>query len=165
PARERPPVPPPLHERLALAVHPLRGDLGGVDLACPLHGLTALSLCLHTTPPPDCGSLRIFRPPAGGADPLALVPRQPTRCERSCPVEDREILQRINDLMDEEPRLLNEHHQGNLGEDEQQRMHALEVTLDQCWDLLRQRRARRHAGLDPNEAAVRPESVVENYRH
>jgi hypothetical protein len=79
-------------------------------------------------------------------------------------VDDREILQRINALMDEEHHLLNEHRQGNLGEDEQQRLHTLEVTLDQCWDLLRQRRARRHAGLDPNAAAVRPESVVENYR-
>jgi hypothetical protein len=79
-------------------------------------------------------------------------------------VDDREILQRINALMDEEHDLLSQHHRGSLGEAEQQRMHALEVTLDQCWDLLRQRRARRHAGLNPDEAAVRPESIVENYR-
>jgi hypothetical protein len=39
-----------------------------------------------------------------------------------------------------------------------------EVTLDQCWDLLRQRRARRAAGQDPDDVAVRPEEVVEHYR-
>jgi len=43
-------------------------------------------------------------------------------------------------------------------------MEALEVTLDQCWDLLRQRRARRHAGENPDEAGVRPPGVVENYK-
>ena len=39
----------------------------------------------------------------------------------------------------------------------------MEVALDQCWDLLRQRRARRHAGQDPDAAGVRPEGVVEDY--
>jgi Protein of unknown function (DUF2630) len=38
------------------------------------------------------------------------------------------------------------------------------VTLDQCWDLLRQRRARREAGQDPDAVAVRPEAVVEGYQ-
>jgi hypothetical protein len=40
----------------------------------------------------------------------------------------------------------------------------LEVQLDQCWDLLRQRRARRHAGLDPDTAAAREGTVVEHYQ-
>jgi hypothetical protein len=39
----------------------------------------------------------------------------------------------------------------------------LQVTLDQCWDLLRQRRARRAAGQNPDEAQVRDEKIVENY--
>jgi hypothetical protein len=41
---------------------------------------------------------------------------------------------------------------------------SLEVELDQCWDLLRQRRARREFGQDPNDARVRPASVVERYK-
>jgi hypothetical protein len=40
----------------------------------------------------------------------------------------------------------------------------VEVALDQCWDLLRQRRARRSAGQDPDEATVRPEEVIERYK-
>jgi len=43
------------------------------------------------------------------------------------------------------------------------RLRRLEVTLDQCWDLLRQRRARRAAGLDPDDARVRDEKTVEGY--
>jgi hypothetical protein len=51
-----------------------------------------------------------------------------------------------------------------MSEEERQRMDRLEVTLDQCWDLLRQRRARRHTGADPDQAQVRPASVVERYQ-
>jgi Protein of unknown function (DUF2630) len=79
-------------------------------------------------------------------------------------MDDRDILQRINALVAEEHGLINAHHEGPLSEADQQRMQDLEVTLDQCWDLLRQRRARRHAGQDPGEAEVRPPSVVENYK-
>jgi hypothetical protein len=43
-------------------------------------------------------------------------------------------------------------------------MNSLEVALDQCWDCLRQRRARREAGQDPDAAAIRPGSVVEGYQ-
>jgi hypothetical protein len=42
-------------------------------------------------------------------------------------------------------------------------MKAIEIELDQCWDLLRRRRARRHAGLDPDDETVRPAEVVEKY--
>jgi hypothetical protein len=45
-----------------------------------------------------------------------------------------------------------------------QHLKAIEVALDQCWDLLRQRRARRAAGKDPDEATVRPGDIVEGYR-
>src|SRR3712207_8929155 len=48
-------------------------------------------------------------------------------------------------------------------EGQQARLHEVEVQLDQCWDLLRQRRARRNAGQDPDIAAVRPEGTVEGY--
>jgi hypothetical protein len=80
-------------------------------------------------------------------------------------VEDQQVLDRINALVDEEHRLLGAHRSGNpMSEDERERMQRLTVTLDQCWDLLRQRRGRRHAGQDPDLAQVRPESVVERYR-
>jgi hypothetical protein len=43
-------------------------------------------------------------------------------------------------------------------------MHEVEIQLDQCWDLLRQRRARREFGLNPEEAKVRDENIVEHYQ-
>jgi hypothetical protein len=74
---------------------------------------------------------------------------------------DDEVVRRIDDLVDEEHRL---HGRGPAMTDEdRERLAALEVQLDQCWDLLRQRRARRAAGEDPADATVRSESVVENY--
>ena len=51
-----------------------------------------------------------------------------------------------------------------LAPEEEERLRTIEVALDQCWDLLRQRRARRHAGQDPDEAKPRPAPVVENYQ-
>ena len=50
-----------------------------------------------------------------------------------------------------------------LSEDDAARLRDLEVRLDQCWDLLRQRRARREAGLDPGFSGVRPAQIVEGY--
>ena len=50
-----------------------------------------------------------------------------------------------------------------LDDGQQARLHEVEVQLDQCWDLLRQRRARRDAGQDPDTAHVRPEGTVEGY--
>jgi hypothetical protein len=76
-------------------------------------------------------------------------------------MDDQELLARIHELVEEEHRL--ESGQDALGPDDEERLHRLEVALDQCWDLLRQRRARRKAGLDPDTAAVRPESTVEGY--
>ncbi|MFE1959606.1 DUF2630 family protein [Streptomyces sp. NPDC059479] len=51
-----------------------------------------------------------------------------------------------------------------LGGEEQERLRAVEVQLDQCWDLLRQRRAKSEFGENPDEAAVRPPSEVEGYQ-
>jgi hypothetical protein len=52
---------------------------------------------------------------------------------------------------------------GKVTDADRERLRRLEVTLDQCWDLLRQRRARRAAGLDPDEAGVRDQKTVEGY--
>jgi hypothetical protein len=80
-------------------------------------------------------------------------------------MRDNEILTRINDLVAEEHELRTKLTTGELNTDEEHaRVRELEVALDQCWDLLRQRRARRDAGEDPDDAKVRPASEVENYR-
>jgi hypothetical protein len=79
-------------------------------------------------------------------------------------VDDSEIVRRIGQLADEEKNLEQSHVGKGLSDDELNRLRSVEVALDQCWDLLRQRRARRGAGRDPEDAEVRPEGVVEGYR-
>ena len=79
-------------------------------------------------------------------------------------MNDAEVVRHINELADEEHALERSHGEGSLSPEDLGRLRAIEVALDQCWDLLRQRRARRDAGLDPDQAAVRPEGVVEGYR-
>ncbi len=80
-------------------------------------------------------------------------------------MNDDELIQRIDDLVDEEHALERKAEPGRpLTAEEAERLSSLEVALDQCWDLLRQRRARRNAGLDPDDAHVRDASVVENYQ-
>jgi len=78
-------------------------------------------------------------------------------------VDDTELVRRINDLADEEHRLERSHTGGGLSDEELDRLKAVEVALDQCWDLLRQRRARRSAGLDEDFSGVRSEATVEGY--
>ena len=78
-------------------------------------------------------------------------------------MDDRQLLGRIGDLVEEEHRLEREATATGLDEEQQDRLRDLEVQLDQCWDLLRQRRARRDAGLDPDDARVRGEGTVEGY--
>jgi Protein of unknown function (DUF2630) len=79
--------------------------------------------------------------------------------------DDREIIQHIDQLVDEEHSLERAHGDGkSLSNVERARLKALEVQLDQLWDLLRQRRARRNAGLDPDGAEERDASTVERYR-
>ncbi|MFE4368552.1 DUF2630 family protein [Streptomyces sp. NPDC056835] len=79
--------------------------------------------------------------------------------------KDDEILDTISALVAEE-RTLRERSSENLGlgSDEQARLRSVEVQLDQCWDLLRQRRAKSEFGENPDEAAVRPPSEVEGYQ-
>ncbi|MFF0865489.1 DUF2630 family protein [Nonomuraea sp. NPDC003560] len=80
-------------------------------------------------------------------------------------MRDDEILTRISALVAEEHELRGKLSAGEVTSDEEHaRVKQLEVALDQCWDLLRQRRARRGAGEDPDGAAVRPAGEVENYR-
>jgi hypothetical protein len=79
-------------------------------------------------------------------------------------MEDRAPLDHINKLMAEEHALLERAPGGGLTDADHARLRELEVQLDQCWDLLRQRRAARSAGEDPDEASVRPPGVVEGYQ-
>ncbi len=79
-------------------------------------------------------------------------------------MDDVEIVRRIGELADEEHALERSHAQDGLSSDDLGRLRGIEVALDQCWDLLRQRRARRAVGQDPDDATVRPEGVVEGYR-
>lgn len=78
-------------------------------------------------------------------------------------MDDRDVLAQIGELVAEEHRLERRHAGEGLDAHEADQLRRLEVALDQCWDLLRQRRARRAAGLDPEGAGVRPESTVEGY--
>jgi len=78
-------------------------------------------------------------------------------------MDDRQVMNQIGDLVEEEHALERQAAQEGLGEEQQTRLRDLEVQLDQCWDLLRQRRARRDAGLDPDDANVRPPNTVEGY--
>ena len=78
---------------------------------------------------------------------------------------DVDISHRIAALVGEEKQLRERFTAGEIAaNDEHARLSEIEVELDQCWDLLRQRAALRDAGADPAKAAVRPAGVVENYQ-
>jgi hypothetical protein len=70
------------------------------------------------------------------------------------------VLKHIEELIAEEQHLYTK---GDLSEDEKLRLEAMEVQLDQYWDLLRQRRALRDAGKNPNDATLRGPDIVESY--
>ncbi len=76
---------------------------------------------------------------------------------------DEDVLQRINELATEEHEIFQRESRGEASDSERERMKDLQVTLDQCWDLLHQRRARRDAGMDPDQASVRDPKTVEGY--
>jgi Protein of unknown function (DUF2630) len=77
---------------------------------------------------------------------------------------DKDTLGHIHDLVAEEKTLRAQLQHGDIGaSEEHQRLHRIETELDQCWDLLRQRRALRETGGDPSEAAMRPAGEVEGY--
>jgi hypothetical protein len=77
---------------------------------------------------------------------------------------DADVLSRIQALVEEEHRLRALRQNDELtDESEHQRLQSVEVELDRCWDLLRQRRALRDSGQDPNQASARPGEQVEGY--
>ncbi|MFG1800738.1 DUF2630 family protein [Micromonospora carbonacea] len=79
-------------------------------------------------------------------------------------MDDKTILNRISELVDEEHRLRAAAQTKESGTaDEQDRLRALEESLNQCWDLLRRRRAARQAHGDPEAQGVRPVPEVERY--
>ena len=73
---------------------------------------------------------------------------------------DESVLSHIDRLVKEEEQL---YEKSELAEEDRGRLSDLKVQLDQCWDLLRQRRALREFGKDPDKATVRPATIVENY--
>jgi hypothetical protein len=78
-------------------------------------------------------------------------------------MDDSEIHGSIEKLVAEEHDLWNRESNGTASDDDRRRLGQIQVSLDQCWDLLRQRRARRNAGQDPDTAAPRDPNVVEGY--
>jgi hypothetical protein len=79
-------------------------------------------------------------------------------------MDDERIQDRIERLVAEEQELFDREGEERTADPaERERLQAIGVELDRCWDLLRQRRARREAGLDPDEASPRPADTVEDY--
>ncbi len=80
-------------------------------------------------------------------------------------MDDSQIHEVIEKLVAEEHELWQrEEEDAGASEEDRLRLAGLRVSLDQCWDLLRQRRARRDAGQNPDVAGVRPADVVERYQ-
>jgi hypothetical protein len=78
-------------------------------------------------------------------------------------MDDEKIIDQINALAEEEQRLEEAHVGEELSDEERKRLRTIEVTLDQLWDTLRQRRAKRVAGLSPDEVKSRSAETVEGY--
>jgi uncharacterized protein DUF2630 len=83
----------------------------------------------------------------------------------TCPMaDDGDIQARIRTLIDQEHQLRESLAEGEItASEEHEQLKSLEVELDQCWDLLRQRRAKREYGEDPESAQVRDPGTVETY--
>jgi hypothetical protein len=79
-------------------------------------------------------------------------------------VDDQQIHASIDDMVSEEHQLWERESAGEASEADRERLEELRVSLDQCWDLLRQRRARRDAGQDPEGAEPRSARTVERYQ-
>ena len=78
-------------------------------------------------------------------------------------MDDPQIHASVERLVDEEHELWEREAAGSSTDADRRRLEELKVGLDQCWDLLRQRRALREAGRDPDAAGLRPPEVVERY--
>jgi hypothetical protein len=79
-------------------------------------------------------------------------------------MEDQRVIGRINELAEEEHQLWRRESRGEADDRDRERLKQISVTLDQCWDLLHQRRALRSAGEDPEDARVRDAGTVEGYQ-
>lgn len=78
-------------------------------------------------------------------------------------MDDQQVLERIDQLVQEEEALLHRHEGEGLDDDEHARLEELQVQLDKAYDYLRQRRALRRAGDDPDDASMRDGGTVESY--
>lgn len=78
-------------------------------------------------------------------------------------MDDRDILSQISALVGEEARLRRHPDDEPLSDADRARVEHIEIALDQCWDLLRQRRARREFGQDPDRSQARDSETVERY--
>jgi hypothetical protein len=78
-------------------------------------------------------------------------------------MDDQQVLDRIDKLVQEEEALLHRHEGEGLDDDEHARLEELRVQLDKAYDYLRQRRALRRAGDDPDDASMRDGGTVETY--
>jgi hypothetical protein len=78
-------------------------------------------------------------------------------------MDDQKVLNRIDELVQEEERLLHAHENDGLSSDDRARMEELKVQLDKAWDYLRQRRALRQYGENPDDASMRDGGTVEDY--
>jgi hypothetical protein len=78
-------------------------------------------------------------------------------------MEDQNVIKNIDKLAREEHELFERGLHGKTTDADQERLLQLQTMLDQCWDLLRQRRAKREFGFDPNEAEPRDEKIIKGY--
>ena len=78
-------------------------------------------------------------------------------------MDDSQVLGRIDELVAEEQTLYERESHGELHAGDRARLDEIKVALDRCWDLLRQRRAQREFGLDPDDARIRSADTVEHY--
>ncbi len=78
-------------------------------------------------------------------------------------MDDDKVTQTINELAREEHALFERESHGTASDADRERLRRLQVMLDQCWDLLRQRRAKREFGMNPEDARARDEKTVEGY--
>jgi len=78
-------------------------------------------------------------------------------------MDDKKVTDNIDELAREEHELFERESHGTATDADRDRLRRIQIMLDQCWDLLRQRQARRAAGLDPEGARVRDEKTVEGY--
>jgi uncharacterized protein DUF2630 len=78
-------------------------------------------------------------------------------------MDDNQVLGQIDQLVAEEQELYERESHGRLEAGDHRRLEEIRVSLDRCWDLLRQRRAKREFGLDPDDAQPRSADTVEHY--